>query len=135
MMNPLHLLKPREVRWTLKALDTAIWSSPGGLHDIREPISQRCRSQILDADRTCYSIRVDNHTPMSLAIMLAIDATEEILLSGNLHAYRGVLSGHGQAAKKLLNHLYSLQLGEGRISEAEIADRKIEISREIASVG
>lgn len=72
---------------------------------------------------------------MSLAIMLAIDATEEILLSGNLHAYRGVLSGRGQAAKKLLNHLYSLQLGEGRISEAEIADRKIEISKEIASVG
>lgn len=134
-MNLLDWLKPREVRWTLEALDEAIWSGPNELYDPRSLIAQSSKKRIRNAEKTCYSIRVGGHTPETLALFIATDVVETFLFSGRLHTYRGILSGAGHAMKKQLLHLYALQKKAGSLSIEEYQQAISGMEAEIRTIG
>lgn len=134
-LSLLDLFKPREVRWTLRALQTCIWSGPSELYELRGPIAERCKHRIRNADKTCYSIRVDGYSPQSLALFIATDVTESLILSGQFHSYRGILSGEGHGLKRLLYHFYNLQLEAGILSSEELDQTKASIQEGISAIG
>lgn len=134
-MHLLDWFKPREVRWTLRALDAAIWSGPSELHDPRNLIANVSKKRIRDTDKTCYSIRVDGHSPETLALLIATDVTETFLLSGRLHTYRGLLSGAGHGMKRQLLHLYALQVKAGSLSAEEHQQALRDLEEEISVLG
>lgn len=134
-MNPLDFLKPREVRWTLKELDDCLWSGPNSLYDLRTVIAEQCKRFIRFSDKTCYAIRVNGHTPRTLALVIAVNVTQDLLLSGDYHKYRGILSGSGHSLKQTLYHLMKLQLEVGAVTSDEVEQAKREIETEILAIG
>lgn len=127
--------KPREVKWTLRALDEALRDAPSQLHDHRHIIRSECRQLIRKADQTTYAIRVDGHTPMQLALFLATGVAKELLLSGQFHIYRGILSDGGHGLKRILRHLLNLQVDAEIISADDMREILDFVDQEVSEVG
>lgn len=88
-----------------------------------------------DAEKTVYSIRIDQMKPDQLALLLITNVIGQLISSGSFHTYRGVLSLVGQDMLKVWHSAQKTMQERGYCSEEEVAEDNNWIKRQIAAAG
>lgn len=123
------LFPPIEVRWTRQAIREACKGV--GVPELMD----RALADARDVETVVYSIRIDRHTPATLAALLISNQAGRMLSSGRHHIYRGVLSQKGRALRAAWDKANEFLVAEGRWTDEEFtADRKA-LSESIRTVG
>jgi hypothetical protein len=113
------LVPPAEIDWTRQEIQAQVIAlkvlEPG-----RSELLERLGSRLGDVDTILYSIKMDGHTPKSLAAVLITNEIGTLLESGRFHMHRGVLSGVGESLLSAWMLASAALVTLGRVSREEV---------------
>ena len=133
MKNPLwKIFPPYEVKLTQQELKSFLEQAAGVCRSTIEP---EIVSLIKDAEKTVYSIRIDNMKPEQLALLLVTNVLGKHIGSGRYHTYRGVLNIVGSDMHKLWHSTQQTMVERGYSTEAEVAEDNLWIQKQIKNAG
>ena len=125
--------EPKEVKWTLSALDKLERAASNAAFSI---VRNDIQAQIRDTKKTINSIKQNQMKPEALAALLTSNAVQSHLLSGQYHTYRGVLStGKGELLLGLWDFAVDSMANTGQYTDEEADNEKEWIRAEIEKVG
>ena len=101
----------------------------------RSTIEPEILSLIKDAEKTVYSIRIDNMKPEQLALLLVTNVLGKHIGSGRYHTYRGVLNIVGSDMHKLWHSAQHTMFERDYCTEAEVAEDNLWIQKQIKNAG
>jgi hypothetical protein len=123
---------PYEVKLTQQELKSFLDQSAGVC---RNTIERELIYLVKDAEKTVYSIRIDNMKPEHLALLLVTNVLGRHIGSGHYHTYRGVLNTMGADFYKLWNSAQKIMLERGYSTEAEVTEDNLWIKKQIQNAG
>jgi len=126
------LFTPYEVELTVEAVQEFLIQHAGLCKDIVEPAVM---SLAREAEKTVYSIRINNMKPEQLALILITNVVGNYLGSGRYHTYRAVLGMVGSDMFKLWNVAQNVMLKSGYCTEAEIAEDNAWLRKQVQQAG
>ena len=98
-------------------------------------IKKEVEAQLMDFDKTRYSIIQDGMVPKHLVLMLISNSLGGHISSGSYHTYRGVLGLQGHELLKMWNQTISIMMSEGYYSQEEGNEDQEWIKNQIKAVG
>lgn len=123
---------PYEVKLTQQALKSFLDQAAGISRSAIEP---ELAFLAKDAEKTVYSIRIDNMKPEQLALLLVTNVIGRHIGSGRYHTYRGVLNSVGSDMHKLWNSAQQIMVERGYSTEAEATEDNLWIQKQIKNAG
>ena len=126
------LFKPKEVKEALQALDLLL-KNDSVFADAT--LVREVKDQINDKNRTKASIREHGYSAQALIMLLYSNASYNLLTSGTLHSYRGILSGRGHTVLHIFDKSVETLAKLGCETEESAESDKSSIRIEIAKVG
>lgn len=126
------IFPPYEVKLTQQALKSFLDQAAGICRSVIEP---ELAHLVKDAEKTVYSIRIDNMKPEQLALLLVTNVLGRHIGSGRYHTYRGVLNSVGADMHKLWNSAQQIMVERGYSTEAEATEDNLWVQKQIKNAG